>query len=108
MYSGPSLAQEGRQDFTIVNRTGFEIEEIYVSPTRSNSWQENLLAQEVLDDGASSHVHFNGSSSNCYWDLKVVYLDDSAPVWKRINLCAVSTVTLYYNANTDKTSADIE
>ncbi len=52
---GQGLAQ-GRQDFVLVNRTGSEIEGIFISPTNSNNWGEDILDGDSLDDGATGRI----------------------------------------------------
>ena len=36
---------------TIVNDTGFDIYYLYVSPSSSGSWGEDVLGDSILDDG---------------------------------------------------------
>ena len=38
---------------TIVNNTGYAIYYIYVSPTESDEWGEDLLGDEILQNGAT-------------------------------------------------------
>jgi hypothetical protein len=102
-------AQEGKQNFTLVNKTGYTFSEIYVSPSKANDWEEDILGDDELDDGETFDVSFSRSTKTCKWDLKVVYSDDdSSAVWKDIDLCAVSKVTLRYNRSSDTTSATFD
>ena len=102
-------AQDARQNFALINKTGFDIKEVYVSPHRSNDWEENVLAQEILEDNQRFNIRFNRRTRTCRWDLKVVYdIDDSDAVWKNIDLCSISTVTIYYNKKNDKTTAEFD
>lgn len=106
--SGAAMAQ-ARQDFAIVNKTGYDIKEVYVSTSKTNNWEEDVLGKDSLDDGETTTIHFNGGSRQCMWDLKVVYEDDdSSAVWSNIDLCKVSRVTLHYNRKSDVTSADFD
>jgi hypothetical protein len=105
-YAGSAQAQDAKQDFTLVNRTGYEISAVYVSPSKSDDWQEDVLGEDTLDDGESVNIHFTRAVKTCKWDLKVVYEeDDSSAVWSNIDLCSVSKVTIRYNKKTDTTSA---
>ena len=38
-----SVAAEARQDFELVNKTGYDISHVYVSPTKSDDWEEDVL-----------------------------------------------------------------
>ena len=102
----PAQAQEAKQDFTLVNNTGYDISEVYVSPSKANDWEEDVLGEDELEDGDDQHIVFHRAGKTCFWDLKVVYSeDDSSAVWKEIDLCKVSKITIKYNRKSDTTSA---
>jgi hypothetical protein len=104
-------AHAGVQDFTLVNDTGDVIEEIYISPTAVEEWEEDVMGQDILDEDERVVIQFGGTgrdSNVCLWDLKVIYADGEAIVWHEINLCNVSTITLHWNENSGQTSATLE
>src|SRR5436305_790311 len=79
-------AQEARQDFVLVNRTGYDIGEVYVSPSKADDWEEDILGDEELGDGDQTTIRFTRAVKTCMWDLKVVYSDDdSSVVWHDID-----------------------
>jgi hypothetical protein len=99
----------GQQDFVVVNVTGYTISELYVSPTRASSWEEDILGRDVLPNGDRTEITFSRSEDTCMWDLKVVYQDDNSTAeWAAINLCEVSVVALHYNEKSGETSATFE
>ena len=105
----PALAQDAKQDFTLVNKTGYALNEAYLAPADSNEWQEDFLGKNQLDDGDTKKIHFSPKTKTCKWDLQVVYTeDDSKVVWRNIDLCTVDRITLFYNKKTDKTSAKFD
>jgi hypothetical protein len=107
--AGPALAQDAKQDFRIINKTGYAINEAYLAPARSDEWQEDFLGKYQLEDGDAKKVHFNPKTKTCKWDLKVTYTEyNSSVIWKDIDLCTIDTITLYYNRKTDKTSAKFD
>ncbi len=107
--AGPALAAEARQDFTLVNRTGYELKELYVSPNKASDWQEDVLGRDTLEDGQSVRVHFKAQTKTCKWDLKVVYTDDdSSAIWSDINLCEVEKITIRYDRDRDVTRATFD
>ena len=107
--SGAAFAQEAKQDFDIVNKTGYDISHVYVSPMKSDDWEEDVLGKDVLNDGDEWEIRFKRSEKSCKWDLKVVYADDnSAAYWRGIDLCKVGKITIRYNRKTDTTSAEME
>ncbi|MGD1037122.1 MAG: hypothetical protein ABR878_07980, partial [Roseiarcus sp.] len=83
--------------------------EVYVSPSKSSDWEEDILGGGVLEDGAAGDVHFHRSAKTCHWDLKVVYtVDSSSAVWTDIDLCSVEKITIHYDKEADKTSATFD
>jgi hypothetical protein len=106
---GGAAFAEGKQDFTLVNQTGYRIDKVYVSPTASNDWEEDVLGRDVLDDGESVDITFHRDTPGCKWDLKVVYADDdSSAVWSGFDICTITKITIHYNKKTDTTSATTE
>ncbi|WP_043745097.1 hypothetical protein [Paramagnetospirillum magneticum] len=104
-----ALAAEAKQDFTLVNKTGYELNAVFVSPGHADAWGEDVMGRDTLGDGESVHITFKRAEKTCEWDLKVVYtVDDSKAVWHDIDLCSVSKITIRYNKNTDKTTASYD
>lgn len=105
----PAVADDAKQDFKLVNATGYELKALYVSPSKSDDWEEDILGQDTLGDGQSVNVHFSPKTHTCKWDLKVVYSDDdSSAVWNEIDLCTVEKITIHYNRKSDSTSATFD
>ena len=105
----PAVGQEAKQDFTLSNKTGYELNKVFVSPSKSEEWGDDVLGQDTLDDTASVHIKFNRAAKTCRWDLKVNYtVDDSNAVWHDIDLCTVSKITIRYNKSSDTTSASFD
>ena len=105
----PAMAQDAKQDFQLVNATGYELKALYVAPSTSDDWEEDVLGQDTLGDGQAVNIHFSPKVKTCQWDLKVTYSDDdSSAVWQKIDLCTVEKITIKYNRKSDETSASFE
>jgi hypothetical protein len=102
----PAIA--GQQDFALVNATGYTIDKLYVAPSSSDSWEEDVLGRDQLANGESTNITFSRSESTCKWDIKVVYDDGEAVQWHNANLCNISKITLHYNKSSGDTSASAE
>jgi hypothetical protein len=101
-----SAVAQGKQNFTLVNQTGYDISEVYVSPANSSDWEEDVLGEDILKNRDDVEITFKRNTRQCLWDMKVVYDDDdSSAEWSDIDLCKVSQVTIHYNRKADKTSA---
>lgn len=102
-----SFAWAGKQDFTLVNRTGVTIVSVYVSPCQVDEWEEDVLGVEVLGDGESVLIAFLPREKATCWDLKVVDEDGDAAVWYGLRLDQIAKVTLRYDKD-GKPVADTE
>lgn len=98
----------GKQDFTVVNQTGYDIDEIYVSPSKSNDWEDDVMGRDVLANGQSVEIEFSKRENACSYDLKVVYSDQDEAEWENFDLCTVSSITLHYSRKSGDTWADYE
>jgi hypothetical protein len=107
--AGAASAQEAKQDFKLVNKTGYELKELYVSPSKSDDWQDDVLGQGTLGDGEAANIKFHRANTACKWDLKVVYsVDSSSAVWNDIDLCSIEKITIHYDKGADKTTANFD
>jgi hypothetical protein len=107
--SPAAWAQQAKQDFTLVNKTGYALSEVYVSPNKSDDWEEDILGRDVMENGDSVHISFQRANKSCLWDLKVVYQDDdSESYWEEIDLCSVSRITIMYDRKTDTSTATFD
>lgn len=105
------FALAGDADFTLTNRTGFDIESVYVAPSKSKSWGNDVLGKSILANGRSRDIVFNANNSVCMYDMLIHwegYGEADDRTWERIDLCSVHKITLRYNKNTDVTTAVFE
>ncbi|MBI4984661.1 MAG: hypothetical protein HZC24_04790 [Rhodocyclales bacterium] len=101
-------ASAGDADFTLANRTGYTIREVYLSPSHKSSWGSDRMGSGVLENGRVRNFRFSDKAS-CDQDLKVVFDDDgSAVIWEEFDLCELNKITLKYNRKTGDVSADTE
>ena len=103
------IAHAGDQDFTLVNRTGYQIDDLYVAPSASDNWGREIMGSgNVLDDGDSYDVSFSRNARACKFDLKVKYHDGDEATWQSLDLCQISKVSLYYDRKARTTRARTE
>jgi|SRR5580704_10831067 hypothetical protein len=107
--AAPAGADDAKQDFKLVNKTGYELKALYVAPSKSEDWEDDVLGQDTLADGQAVNIHFSPKTKTCTFDLKVVYSDDdSSAVWSKIDLCTVEKITIKYNRKSDETTASFD
>lgn len=96
----PALADEW--DFVLINNAGKEIKLVEVAPTGTQTWQKNVVDEEVkkattTKPGGRMTVHFDKGAA-CKYDVKATFADDSSLVWTGVNVCDNSYVTVKVTA----------
>lgn len=94
LAAGPATA--GEQDFTLVNRTGVEIYELYIRPALAHDWQEDVLSKDTLPDGQEIEISFDLGEEADHWNIRVVDGDGDAIDWPEVDLTEISTIVLSF------------
>lgn len=88
-------------DFTVVNKTGFIIDEVYVSPSDDDEWGDDVLGVDRLADGQSFEIQFDAVYEAVLlafgvdkYDLKVVDEDGDEYEYYDLKLEEISQLTL--------------
>jgi hypothetical protein len=90
--ASPSFA--GDQDFTLINKTGLVLDQVYISPANVDDWEEDVLSKDVLEDGESFELEFDGHNQ-CKFDMKVVDDNGKDHIFYDIDLCKLTKLTLH-------------
>lgn len=101
--SVPALA--ANQDFQLSNKTGYQIDEVYLSRPSSKNWGQDVMGKDALDADSSVKITFTAPADACRWDMKVKYEDGDTAEWGNLNLCEVETITLYWDRKNNVTRA---
>ncbi|MGB7926176.1 MAG: hypothetical protein WCF57_23245 [Pyrinomonadaceae bacterium] len=104
--SDSTASTQGKQDFTLLNRTGVEIHNLYVSPHDKDEWGEDILGRDTLADGQSVEITFNPKEKAALWDLKVTDSKGNSIEWESLNLMEISNVMLRYDDG--KATAEVQ
>jgi hypothetical protein len=94
--AAPAGESAGGFGFTLTNYTGTALRGVYISPSASGGWEENILGggANELADGASVEIRFSPEEKAEEWDMRVVGVDDRYAIWKGLRLARVSSITL--------------
>ena len=104
----PAHADNANLDFTLVNKTGYGIKEIYIAPSASTEWGDSVIAKP-MENGDQLAITFSPKAQAEHWDIRIVWVDEGADVvWKKCKLTEINKFTLHYNRDTDETSAEAE
>lgn len=101
-----NVAFAGDADFTLVNKTGYDIREVYISPANKNRWGNDRLGKNATLDNNKSRLMKFSDRAACVQDMKVVFNDSDAEVtWEDLDLCEIEKLTIKYNRSTKQVSA---
>ncbi len=90
------VSAQAEQDFTVVNKTGFEIYALYVTPHNSDDWGDDILGQDTLVANDELDIVFSRKEKATLWDLRIEDKDGNYIEWDNFNLRKISRITLYY------------
>jgi len=78
----------------ITNNTGYTIMYMYVSPAKSDSWEEDVLGDETMANGETRRVNLTGYKSSMF-DIRLVDEDGDKYTFWNVDVSKVDlTVTL--------------
>ena len=91
-----TVPRAGDQDFVLVNKTGYEIDEVYVAPANGKNWGDDIMGRDTLGNGEKVTIEFAHKEKECVWDMKVIFSDEEEAIWEDFDLCKVEEITLRY------------
>ena len=77
--------------FTLENRSGTQVNEVYFSSSRQSDWGNDRLGQNVMPAGTA--LRFQPRPGGAY-DFRVVFANGRAVERRNVDLCSVSTVVV--------------
>ncbi|HEY8345461.1 MAG TPA: argininosuccinate lyase [Bacillota bacterium] len=105
LMAAGGLTLGASHSFTLINESGFDIYEIYISPSSSNDWEEDILEDDILPHGGHLEIAFDYADVES-WDLLIVDEDGNSSSWEALNLLEIYTIRIYNENN--KISAAFE
>src|ERR1700759_1819309 len=91
--AGTALASDA--DFTLVNKTGAQIDDVYISPVKTDEWGKDIMGKDALADGEKVDIEFPHGDGKCKFDIKVKYHDGDTAEWGDVDLCEYTAITLH-------------
>lgn len=91
--SNTSPARADVRDFTLYNNSAVTIYYVYVSPTNTSDWGEDVMGADVLLSGDSVDIVFNFFDGTCLYDIKVVGENGEEGFLYAVDLCSTTNVT---------------
>jgi hypothetical protein len=103
MAAGGAFANDA--DFALKNKTGYQIDEVYVAPHSSKNWGKDIMGDASLEDGEKVKIVFPRGSDVCNFDIQVKYQTGETAAWSKVDLCKYETITLYWDKKSQETKA---
>lgn len=98
VLAAPAQAEDW--DFILINDSGKEIKGVELTPSGGTEWQKEVVdaerKKEALTHGKRTTVHFDKGASQCRYDVRATFADETTTVWTGINVCDNAFVTLRY------------
>jgi hypothetical protein len=92
MLAIPAFADP--RDFEVVNNSSIILTHVYVSPSNTLAWGDDILGRDILSPTETVNVSFAGFDGNsCLYDVKVTGLEGQEGVLYQVDLCTVFTVS---------------
>jgi hypothetical protein len=107
MFVATNTFAADERDVYVINGTGYGIKFLGFNNPGDDDWSDNELGDSaVLPDGNGVYVKFNEEDDGCVWNIRISWADAGYPdvVWRDVDLCKISEITLKYNRDTDVTS----
>ena len=82
-------AQTESVSFELTNNTGFTLTHIYLSLPSSNSWEEDILGDEVVENGETVVVSVDDGLEACEYDIRYDFSDGDSLIEKAVDMCEI-------------------
>lgn len=92
-----SASAQDVRNITVVNQSGQAIMQLFISPTDTEDWEEDVLGDDVLGHGESVNIRFRGKVQTCIYDILAINEDEDQYLLEAIDLCETYTVTITRN-----------
>jgi hypothetical protein len=102
-FIGAAFASDA--DFKLKNKTGYQIDEVYVSPHSSKNWGNDIMGRDALADDEAVNITFPHGGNACHFDIKVKYHDNDTAEWSDVDLCQYEVVSLFWDSKNQVTRA---
>jgi hypothetical protein len=87
-------AQANDPELILHNRTGVDIQALFLSPAGAADWRPDVLEGEQVLDGDDAEIPIPRSGSGSKWDLKLVDREGASLVWPSVDVDQNPEVTL--------------
>lgn len=88
----------GAQNFSMINNTGMVLVDVFIAPSDSDDWGDDVIPTDVVQNGETFDFTFSDvSPDECMWDILFTGEDGVEYYMRKVDLCNTSTITLTMN-----------
>jgi hypothetical protein len=93
---GTAHAQDGHnRHVLIVNDTSYSVLSFYASNTATGEWEEDVFGFGILRSGRQVDANIDDGTNRCHFDFKAVLSDGEEIISRNVDVCRITTWTLY-------------
>jgi hypothetical protein len=96
MFLGlPATSNSQALYFFVTNNTGLTLNNIYVTPTETVNWGDDILPNDLFESGSSVRVDIPSTyGASCSFDMKITDLEGNAVTFTGMDACKLHTLIL--------------
>lgn len=84
--------------FTLINKTGFEIIDLFFSPASQGNWGDEVLTVDTIPNKEKMKIHVSRKEKALTWDILVNDEQGISYKWPDLKLSEISTLILTIKA----------
>lgn len=93
-----TTAVADKYTFTLINKTGFEIIDLFFSPASQKNWGDEVLTVDTIPDKEKLQINVTRKERSQNWDILVNDEQGVSFQWKNLQLSEISTLILTIKA----------
>jgi hypothetical protein len=89
--AAPAQSKDGlNRRVRIHNNTGWTMLRFYASNTSRDSWEEDILGDDVLANNASIVMNIDDGTGACNFDFKAEFTNGQSLIRNNVNVCQIA------------------
>lgn len=98
LFTLSTTAVADNYTFTLINKTGFEIIDLFFSPAAQKNWGDEVLTVDTIPDKEKMKINITRKERSENWDILVNDEQGVSYQWPNLKLSEISTLVLTIKA----------
>lgn len=91
--AAPAASHAGDHQLSVTNSGGAVVSALYVAPSGSPDFSDDLLGKQVASIGKTVHVKVKDPAGACVFDVQFLMADGTTVTRKAVNVCDSGSYT---------------